>query len=296
MRFEGKSRTAVLTEASLLFAVLFLGTNPVAVKVAVAEIPPLPFVALRFILAGLLLLGLVALLETRGRPQRKDLLYMVGVGAFGVGVNNVAFTFGVSMTTASDTALIYAAVPIWGILLSLSLGLERPTRWGIVGVCLAFLGVGVVVYGGLGGGGGTSLLGDMLVVVATVCWGSYAVLSLPLLRRHSPLVVAAYTMLFGGLATLPFAVPGFASAGWGELSARALEAMAYSTLLVAAFGFWAWQRGVSQVGANRVLVYQYLITLVGVSAGVVLLGETLTANKVLGGAVILLGVYLARRQ
>jgi drug/metabolite transporter (DMT)-like permease len=154
------------------------------------------------------------------------------------------------------------------------------------------LGVAVVVYGGLTGS--TSLLGDLLVVVATVCWGSYAVLSLPLLRRHSPLVVASYTMLFGGLGALPLALPGFLDAGWADASGRAWEALAYSTLLVAAFGFWAWQRGVSQVGANRVLIYQYLITLVGVTAGVLLLGESLTANKVLGGVIILLGVYLAR--
>jgi drug/metabolite transporter (DMT)-like permease len=100
----------------------------------------------------------------------------------------------------------------------------------------------------LGEGGGTSLKGDLLVVIATVCWGSYAVLSLPLLRRHPPLVVAAYTLLFGGLAVAPLAC------------------------------FYAWQRGVSRVGANRVLVYQYLITFVGVASGVVLLGEGLTAN------------------
>ena len=287
-------RAAALVEVSLLLAVLFLGTNPVAVKVGVAELPPLPFVAMRFTLAGLLLLTLVALLESGdGRPGRRDLLSMAGVGLVGVGANNVAFTLGVSMTTASETALIYAAVPIWGILLGLALGLERPTRWGILGVCLAFLGVAVVVYGGLTGS--ASLLGNLLVVAATVCWGSYAVLSLPLLRRYSPLVVASYTMLFGGLGALPLALPGFLEAGWAEASGRAWEALAYSTLLVAAFGFWAWQRGVSQVGANRVLIYQYLITLVGVAAGVLLLGESLTANKVLGGVVILLGVYLARR-
>ena len=52
----------------------------------------------------------------------------------------------------------------------------------------------------------------------------------------------------------------------------------------------------SRIGANRVLVYQYLVTLVGVVSGVVLLGEELTAGKVVGGAVIVLGVYLARRQ
>jgi drug/metabolite transporter (DMT)-like permease len=291
----GRKDRATLVEASLLLAVLFLGTNPVAVKVAVAEFPPMPFVAMRFTLAGLLLFVLVALLEPReGRPGRRDLLSLAAVGLVGVGANNVAFTLGVSMTTASETALIYAAVPIWGILLGLALGLERPTPWGILGVCLAFLGVAVVVYGGLSGS--TSLLGNLLVVVATVCWGSYAVLSLPLLRRYSPLVVASYTMLFGGLGALPLALPGFLDAGWAGVSGRAWEALAYSTLLVAAFGFWAWQRGVSQVGANRVLIYQYLITLVGVAAGVVLLGESLTANKVLGGAVILLGVYLARRR
>jgi drug/metabolite transporter (DMT)-like permease len=289
-----KDRAATLVEASLLLAVLFLGTNPVAVKVAVAEFPPVPFVAMRFTLAGLLLLVLVALLEPReGRPGRRDILSLAGVGLVGVGANNVAFTLGVSMTTASETALIYAAVPIWGILLGLALGLERPTPWGILGVCLAFLGVGVVIYGGLTGS--TSLLGNLLVVVATVCWGSYAVLSLPLLRRYSPLVVASYTMLFGGLGALPLALPGFLDAEWAGASARAWEALAYSTLPVATFGFWAWQRGVSHVGANRVLIYQYLITLVGVAAGVLLLGESLTANKVLGGAIILLGVYLARR-
>jgi drug/metabolite transporter (DMT)-like permease len=290
-----KDRSATLVEASLLLAVLFLGTNPVAVKVAVAEFPPFPFVAMRFTLAGLLLLALVALLEPGdARPGRRDIFSLAGVGLVGVGANNVAFTLGVSMTTASETALIYAAVPIWGILLGLALGLERPTPWGILGVCLAFLGVAVVVYGGLTGS--TSLLGNLLVVVATVCWGSYAVLSLPLLRRYSPLVVASYTMLFGGLGALPLALPGSLEAGWAGASGRAWAALAYSTLLVAAFGFWAWQRGVSHVGANRVLIYQYLITLVGVAAGVLLLGESLTANKVLGGAVILLGVYLARRR
>jgi drug/metabolite transporter (DMT)-like permease len=54
--------------------------------------------------------------------------------------------------------------------------------------------------------------------------------------------------------------------------------------------------GISRIGANRVLVYQYLITLVGVASGIVFFGETLGVEKLVGGVVILLGVYLARRQ
>ena len=220
---------------------------------------------------------------------------MMGVGALGVGVTNMLFTSGVNLTNASDTALLYAVVPVWGMILGSVLGLERPTLRGILGVGIAFMGIVVVVYGGLGGSG-SSLEGNLLVLAATVCWGSYTVLSLPLLERYSPLVVAAYTMLFGGLAALPFALPGFLSVDWDAMSRGVWAAVAYSTVLVAAFGFFAWQRGASLLGANKVLVYQYLITFVGVASGMVLLGEGLGVEKIIGGVIILFGVYLARRQ
>ncbi|HSK83991.1 MAG TPA: EamA family transporter [Rubrobacter sp.] len=96
-----KNRAATLVEASLLLAVLFLGTNPVAVKIAVAEFPPFPFVTMRFTLAGLLLLTLVALLEPRdGRPGQRDLLSLAGVGLVGVGANKLVPSTEASFTEA----------------------------------------------------------------------------------------------------------------------------------------------------------------------------------------------------
>jgi drug/metabolite transporter (DMT)-like permease len=153
----------------------------------------------------------------------------------------------------------------------------------------------VIVYRGLGESG-ASLPGDLLVMGAAACWGSYAVLSIPLLRRYSPLAVAAYSMLFGGLAVLPLACVQLRGLEWGAISLGGWGAVAYSALLVAAFGFTFWQRGISRIGANRMLVYQYLVTLVGVVAGVVVFGEGFGIDKVVGAAILLAGVYLARRQ
>ncbi len=294
-RKDERAKANHRTEFFLLVGVLLLGTNPVAVKYAVSAIPALPFVALRFTVAGLLLLGVARCVGSLGGVGRKDLLSMMGVGALGVGMTNMLFTSGVSFTSASETALLYAVVPVWGMILGSVLGLERPTLRGVLGVGIAFVGIVVVVYGGLGGGD-SSLQGNLLVLGATVCWGAYTVLSLPLLERYSPLVVAAYTMLFGGLASLPVALPGLLRADWQTVNAGVWAAVAYSTILVAAFGFFAWQRGASLLGANRVLVYQYLITFIGVTSGIVLLGEEMGIEKILGGAVILVGVYLARRQ
>ena len=147
-----------------------------------------------------------------------------------------------------------------------------------------------------------SVGGDLLVCLSAFSWGAYTVLSLPVLRRHDPLVVAGWTMLFGGLATLPLAFTGFpglseplSSVAWSSVDARSWAAALYSTVLASGFAIAAWQTNVSRLGANRVLVYMYLMTLFGLVFSVLLLGEGLGVEKVAGAAVILLGVYLARR-
>ncbi|MDQ5817322.1 MAG: DMT family transporter [Actinomycetota bacterium] len=292
---KDKRRTSLLFEGSLLATAVFLGTNPVAVKYAVGYVAPLPFAALRFVLAGLVLWAILRLFDPKGGLRREDFWAMAGLGLVGVALNNVAFTFGVSMTSASNTALVVATAPLWGMLLGFALGWERPSLKGVFGVGLALLGVAVIVYRGLGSGA-TSLTGDLLVMAAAACWGSYAVLSLPLLKRYSPLAVAGYSMLFGGLAVLPLASLDLFSMDWGTVSAGGWAAFAYSALVVAAFGFVSWQRGVSRIGANRMLVYQYLVTLVGVVSGVVLFSEGFGVDKAIGAAILLAGVYLARRQ
>ena len=292
---EGGRKTSPLFEASLLATAVFLGTNPVAVKFAVGYIPPMPFVTMRFVLAGLVLWAILRLFEPKGRLRRNDIWSMAGLGLVGIALNNILFTHGVSMTSASNAALVVATAPLWGMLLAFVLGWERPKIKGIVGVGLALLGVAVIVYRGLGDSG-ASLTGDLLVMGAAACWGSYAVLSLPLLERYSPLAVAAYSMLFGGLAILPLTSLQLPGADWGAVSPGGWGAFAYSALVVAAFGFTFWQRGISRIGANRMLVYQYLITLVGVVAGVLFFGEAFGIDKVIGAAILLGGVYLARRQ
>lgn len=259
----------------------------------VEAVPPLLFAAVRFTTVGLLLWLLLRLLEPEARVRGRDLLPVASLGLVGITLNQSAFTVGVSLTTAANTALVYSTAPIWGMLLGAFLGLERPRLLGILGVALAFGGVGLVVYGGLGAPG-ASLTGDLLVLAAAAFWGSYTVLSIPLLRRHPPLAVAAYSILLGGLAMTPFSLFDL-DVEPSALTGAVWLAALFSTLGSGAFGFAAWQAGVSRVGANRVLVYQYLVTLVGVSAGLLLLGEGFGPGQILGALVLLFGVYLARR-
>jgi drug/metabolite transporter (DMT)-like permease len=292
---KGRRRASPLVEASLLLTVSFFGTNFTAVKLVVESVPPILFAATRFTLAGLLLLPLALLSGEQGRLSRRDLLPMLGLGLVGVTLTQSVFTLGVGLTTAANTALVYSTAPVWGMLLAFALGWERPRISGVLGIVLCLAGVGAIVYGSLDFAG-TSLVGDALILVAAVCWGSYTVLTLSFLRRYSALAVAAYAMTFGGLAAFPLEALDPASLDLTALDGLTWGAAAYSALCSSAFGFAAWGWGVSHVGANRVLVYQYLVTLIGVSTGVLLLGEDFGAGQLIGAAVILAGVYLARSR
>ena len=291
---EHRQKISAWVELSLLLTVFFFGTNFVAVKLVVEVVPPFLFAAVRFTFAGLLLFLLLRLTEPESRLRRGDFLPIFGLGVIGITFTQSVFTVGVSLTTAANTALIYSTAPVWGMLLGFFLALERPRLSGVAGVVLCLIGVGTVVYGGLELSG-TSLLGDILILAAAICWGSYTMLSIGLLRRYSPLAVAAYPMVLGGLAAFPLALLDL-RVDVASMSGTVWFAALYSTLCSSAFGFAAWQQGVSRVGANRVLVYQYLVAITGVTAGVILLGESFGPQQILGAAVVLAGVYLARRK
>lgn len=291
---EHRQKISAWVELSLLLTVFFFGTNFVAVKLVVEVVPPFLFAATRFTFAGLLLFLLLRLTEPESRLKRSDFLPVFGLGVIGITFTQSVFTVGVSLTTAANTALIYSTAPVWGMLLGFFLALERPRLSGVAGVVLCLIGVGTVVYGGLELSG-TSLLGDILILAAAICWGSYTMLSIGLLRRYSPLAVAAYPMVLGGLAAFPLALLDL-RVDVASMSGTVWFAALYSTLCSSAFGFAAWQQGVSRVGANRVLVYQYLVAITGVTAGVILLGESFGPQQILGAAVVLAGVYLARRK
>ena len=299
---NGTKGNATLAETTLLMAAFFVGTDFVSVKYALEGFPPLVLVSVRYVVAGFLVLLVLRLLgKGTGGPSRRDLTLMAGLGLVGVAVNQVGYTVGLSLTSGSNGSLIFATAPVWGLLLGILLGLEQGTWRGALGLGLAVAGVALVV-GGSPASGDASVGGDLLVCLSAISWGAYTVLSLPVLRRFEPLVVAGWTMLLGGAATVPLALTGIpalseplTSVAWGSVGLKSWAAVLYSTVLASAFAIAAWQANVSRLGANRVLAYMYLMTLFGLVFSVILLREDLGLEKIAGAAVILLGVYLARR-
>ena len=282
-------------EGPLILAAIIIGLNFVAIKVAVETIPPLLVGALRFTIGGVALLAFVRVMGLGSRPTRRLLLTTFGIGLIGGTLYNVTLTEGTSMTSASNAALIMATSPVWGMILAAGFGGERLRATSVIGAAVCLVGVVLVLGRGLEGGG-SSLVGDLLVLASAVSFAVYIVLSKAQHAHYPPLTIGAYTIFFGGLAIFPFTPLELASWQWESVSAEAWIAVGYMAIASTAFGYGVWQWGVGRIGVGRASVYQYLVTLTGVVSSIVVLGEGFGPIKVLGAVVLLAGVYLAHRR
>ena len=218
--------TPLGVEGPLILAAVLIGLNFVAIKVAVESIPPLLVGAIRFTLGGAVLLAFVRLMGLGSRPTRRLLLTTLGIGLVGGTLYNITLNEGTSMTSASSAALIMATSPVWGILLAAGFGVEPLRATNVIGAVVSLVGVVIILGRGLDGGG-SSLVGDLVVFAASVSFAAYIVLSRAQHGHYPPLTIAAYTTFFGGLAVFPFTPLELANWKWQSVSAQAWIAVAY---------------------------------------------------------------------
>jgi drug/metabolite transporter (DMT)-like permease len=275
--------------------ILLGSSTATAAKFALREVPPGLLPIIRFGVAGLLMLPLVA--RSIGPLVRRDGARLLVAAALCVPTNQFFFLTGTRLAPTSHVGLIYAACPLVVLALATLLGQERLVPGRLAGVVLSVLGVAVIGLGSLprgGAAGGETLLGDLLLVGAVTSWGAYLTVNKPLVARHGPLPTLAATFLLGCLLDLPIALgttPG--PAALAKVSAGAWLSLAYLTLVVTTFGLACQNLALRRFDASHVASVGNVAPILTVVWGVLLLGESLTPALVLGGALTVGGVVWA---
>jgi len=279
-------------------AVLFWGASFVATKTALGELTPFAIIAARF---GIGLVVLIAVLAWRRewRPvPAPDVARFALLGFIGILVHQWLQVTGMRTTTATNTGWMVALMPVFTALLARALLGERLTPVRLSGIALAFTGALVV----LGRGkldpamlGLPSARGDLLVFLSAPNWAIFSVLSKPLLRRYPAALVMSHVFLFGLLFVVPLAVGDKAWEQLAQLSATGWTAVLFLGVLCSGVAYVFWYDGLRAADASQVAAFLYFEPLVTVVVASRLLGETITPATLLGGAVILAGVWLVNR-
>ena len=276
----------------MLLVCLIWGVNFAVTKLAIEQMPALPFTAIRFAVASLLLWLVVRLIEPPTKLAPGELWRLVILGVVGNTLYQLAFILGLAHTTAGNSSLILATVPTVVAVFAWLLGLERVTPRMWAGIVIGTAGVVLVIAAGGVEFTARTLRGDVLTVAAVLCWAGYTVGLRGLPRRLSPLRVTSITTMAGMPGLLLAGIPGLLVMKWETIPGTAWGALAYATLLSLVVAYILWNRSVKAVGGTRTAIYMCVTPLVALGAAWLILGEHLRPLQGVGAGMIIGGVLL----
>jgi len=284
-----------LAEVAAVGVMAIWAGNFIVVKSTIPILTPIGYTFLRFLVAGLVLLAICLWREGSVRIPRRDLVPIALLGGIGFGAYQLLWPTALSTTTVGNSALLIASTPIFTALISAAIGADRLGPAKALGAGVAFVGVALVAAShGFSLDGGT--LGDVLTIAAAICWAAYVSFGAGVLRHHSPLRTTTWAILSGTVVLAPVGLWQLSGADLSVVGPAQVGAVLYSGLLAGALGnvvvFWA----IRLLGPTRITNLQFLPPALAIVMAAVFLGEAILPTQLIGGAVIVLGVVVARRD
>jgi drug/metabolite transporter (DMT)-like permease len=285
--------------AGALFAVIVWGASFVATKVALRTLHPDAVVWLRFTM-GVVILGAAAAAKRQFRlPDRKDWAYLALLGFLGITFHQWLQSTALVTTQATTTGWIVSTIPVFMALLGW-LVLKERLRWlGWAGIFLSAFGVLLVVTRGdlsvlTTGQFGTA--GDFLVLVSALNWAVFSVLSRRGLEKYPATLMMFYVMAFGWMfsSVLFFARGG--PAQLGPVPWDGWAGIAFLGIFCSGLAYIFWYDALQSLPVAQTGAFLYLEPVVTVIVAAVILGEELTLVTLLGGVLILAGVWMVNRK
>jgi drug/metabolite transporter (DMT)-like permease len=278
----------------LCLASLLWGGTPVAMRYLMQDATSATAIFARMVPAGIAAVVLALIFRVRGVTHR-DWLRLIIAAVFGNFVYQVFSGFGIGMIPSSWTGVLFCLEPIFIGLGAVLFQRERMGLRGIAGLTLAIAGTLLLALTGEQSGGQSSLWGIILIVLSSVGWAIYTLVVRPVAERHGGLPTAFLAVALSAAPTLAFISPhvmtDIQSFGPAQWLAAAYVAF-FSTIVAVA----SWTVALPHVTSSQAAMFLYLQPLVAAVGGIMILGETLTAWFLAGGALIISGVFLNQME
>lgn len=292
-----KILTKPLPLIALLLAHIIWGANFVVAKVTLEEFPPMTLALLRFALASLLLAPFFLAETKKVKIKKKDLPQLIAIGVFIITLNIAFFFEGIKRTSAINASILTLIIPITSVLFGWWFLKEKVFLVNLFGIALGFLGALVIIGIPqiiLGTLSPTSIIGNVLIILASISFVAGATLSKKILTKYSTLTVTAIAFLIG---TVTFFIPAFLeyirNPGWiNDVTILGFLGLIYMTLLSSISAYFLFEWGLSKTSVITSNLFQYIEPFVATTLAVAILGERVSISFLIGALLIASGVYL----
>ena len=280
----------------ILLAVIFWGTSFVATKRVLAELDPVTIIALRLLLASLLLLIIAVITKRKFTINLKNhgsifLLACIAVFHLWIQVTGLKFT------TASNTGWIIGTAPIFMAILAIIFFKEKISFIQVIGILIAMFGLLLLI--GKGDITNIDLIqnkGDLLVLASAFTWGVYSMVNKKITLSYSPLMTILYLFIMMLIIIVPVNLSGTVIASVIHLSTIGWISVLFLGLFCSGIAYVVWAYSLRDLESAKVGAFLYFEPLITVAAAWILLQESVTIFMLVSGIIITFGVILVNKE
>jgi drug/metabolite transporter (DMT)-like permease len=270
---------------------LMFASFSVVGKIALRQVPAMGLAAVRVSLASAVFLAVWAL-RFREPIARRELAELALYALFGIVANQLLFLGGLARTSATHAAVLGASIPVFTAAVAVGLGRERATARKLGGLGLALLGaLALTGASGLDAGGGRALVGDLMILLNSLCYAVYLVISRHLLARLRPMTVVTFVYCLGTLGILPIGGAAFLRVG-ETLTPATWAAIAFIVAFPTVGAYLLNAMALRSAPASLVAIYIYLQPVIGALLAMAVLGERPGPLTLVAAALIFAGIWL----
>ena len=263
--------------------------------VVLHTIPPFTLLVFRLII-GLLILAAILWRSGQLIIPRRDIFRLLGVGVIGFGISLGAQFVGTQKATAINGAVVTSASPAFILLFAWLILRETLTPIRVSAVALASVGVLIVLDLSKFDLSSKTFTGNIALIVAALTWALYSVLVRKVSSSYSTLTVSCYALAGGMIVAVPAAGLELASQPVGQVTFGVVLGILYLGVISTALAMFLWNEAFALVEASVASLFFFAQPLVGVLLATLLLGQPLTLNLIIGGALIIGGVILSMQR
>ena len=277
------------------------GTSYVFTKTATENASALTLLGWRFLVAfvimTLLVLCGIIKLDYRGKNINK----LIKIAIMFPGIYYVGETFGINLTTASESGTILACIPVMAVVASTIILKEKPYRMQLIGIGITLIGVIITVLA-VSISLSFSVMGYFLLIVGVISYALYCVFV-----DEAPEFTGAeitYFMIAMGciIYTQLAVIDGITSGTMGELitapfhDTALLQAVLFQGIVCSIAAFFLSNMAIAKIGVNKTASFVGISTVVSIQEGIFILGEPFTLLQTIGAVIIVAGVIIANRE
>ena len=287
-------KQTILGAICLSLAASIWGGMYVVSKYVLDFIPPLTLVWLRFIIAFVVLYGILKIAEKKQKKKvtirKKDWLLFAWIGFIGYFISITCQFIGTKLSDAHTGSLVTSATPAFMVIFAAIILKEKLTARRLLSTIIATVGVIIVI--GWDIEIGSYFIGTIILVGAAITWALLSIYVKIASVRFSSLVITTYAIFFSLFFITPFMLWELQSSSIEHTNMYVLLGVLYLGIVSTAGAFFLWNKGLELMDASIGSLFFFFQPIVGSLLGWLLLNEILSSNFFIGGILIICSVFI----